>query len=81
MTNKANFSAPGQYRIEVQGLLGPNWSDRFGSMQVLSPPSEGDCEITILQGLVNDQAELAGILNTLYDLHLPLLSVQYMKAG
>ncbi len=32
-----------------------------------------------MQGRVHDQAELAGILNTLYELHLSLLSVQYLK--
>ena len=34
--------------------------------------------ITVLQGTVMDQTELAGILNTLYEFHLPLLSVKYL---
>jgi len=37
-----------------------------------------DTANTFLQGHVRDQAELAGILNTLYELHLPLLAVQYL---
>jgi len=37
-----------------------------------------DSEGTILQGPVSDQSELSGILNTLYELHLPLISVQYL---
>jgi hypothetical protein len=32
--------------------------------------------MTILTGAFQDQAELAGVLNTLYDLGLPLLSVE-----
>lgn len=56
----------------------PDWSDRFGAMQIFSPPPEADCAVTALQGHVRDQAELAGILNTLYELHLPLLSVQHL---
>ncbi|MBW1790166.1 MAG: hypothetical protein JRK53_26735 [Deltaproteobacteria bacterium] len=73
-----NFSATGNYRVEVQGHLRPDWSDRFGAMRIVLPPSEADCTVTVLQGHVCDQAELAGILNTLYELHLPLLSVQYL---
>jgi hypothetical protein len=32
----------------------------------------------MLVGCSQDQAELAGMLNTLYELHLPLLSVDYL---
>ena len=56
----------------------PDWSDRFGSMQISAPEAEADNAVTILQGHVTDQAELAGILNTLYELHLPLLAVQHL---
>ena len=77
-----HFSSPGEYRIEAEGYLGPDWSGRFGSMQVTSyQPAEGDRAHTVMQGRVHDQAELAGILSTLYELHLSLLSVQYLKRG
>jgi hypothetical protein len=33
-----------------------------------------------LEGRVSDQAELAGILNTLYAHHLPLLAVQCLES-
>ena len=39
---------------------------------------EPDNEVTFLQGKVTDQAELAGILTSLYELQLSLLSVQYL---
>ena len=74
----AHFSAPGHYRIEVQGYLRPDWCDRFGTMRMFSPAPEGGSPVTILEGMVRDQAELAGILNTLYELHLPLLSVRHL---
>jgi hypothetical protein len=79
MSKAAHFSASGNYRIEVQGYLRPDWSDRFGAMRMFSPPPEADSAVTVLQGHVSDQAELAGILNTLYELHLPLLSVQHLS--
>ena len=78
MSKAAHFSDPGNYRIEVQGHLRPDWSDRFGAMRISSPPPKADSTVTVLQGHVSDQAELVGILNTLYELHLPLLSVQHL---
>jgi hypothetical protein len=33
---------------------------------------------TTLFGRLRDQTDLIGVLNTLYDLHLPLLSVEYL---
>ena len=34
------------------------------------------CPITILVGHLQDQAALSGVLNELYELHLPLLTVE-----
>ncbi len=78
--HRYGFSTPGRYRILVQGLLSQNWSDRFGAMDVLTRSAEVSSDMTVLQGYVSDQAELSGILNTLYELHLPLLSVQYLDS-
>jgi hypothetical protein len=39
--------------------------------------AEGAREITLV-GRLADQAALFGVLNTLYGLHLPLLSVEYV---
>jgi hypothetical protein len=35
--------------------------------------------VTELVGQVRDQAKLAGVLSTLYELHLTLLSVEYLN--
>ena len=78
MGQAIHFSTPGNYRIEVRGPLRPDWSNRFGAMQISASPPEADSAVTVLQGQVSDQAELAGILNTLYELHMPLLAVQYL---
>jgi len=76
--HRYEFSAPGYYRILLQGQLNPNWSGRLGGMQVVAPALEADTGVTVLQGRVRDQAELSGILNALYELHLPLLKVEYL---
>jgi len=80
MTSPKNsmFSSPGCYRINVQGRLQKGWEGRFGSMQVLSYTDDDGSATTALQGDVMDQAELAGILKTLYELHLSIRSVNYL---
>lgn len=69
------FSTPGIYCIRIQGRLQPSWLQRLGDIRMVVE-SEGDIVVTVLQGQVQDQAELAGILSTLHDLHLPLLSLK-----
>lgn len=76
MVDRIRLSTPCRYRIEVQGEVGPNWSDRLGGMRVLPSTLVEGSKVTVLEGRVSDQAELSGILNTLYALHLPLLVVQ-----
>jgi hypothetical protein len=76
--NKCAFSAPGHYRVMVGGRLTPDWTDRLGGLRIKTCSGEADDDLTVLQGRVSDQAELSGILNTLYALHLPLLSVEYL---
>ncbi len=73
-----HFSAPGFYRIEVEGLLPSSWFERLGEMKVLPPPKKNMSNVTIMQGRVADQADLSGILNSLYELHMPILNVKFM---
>jgi hypothetical protein len=40
---------------------------------------EGDT-VTTLEGTLLDQAALAGVLNTLYTLGLPMISVEHLPA-
>jgi hypothetical protein len=43
--------------------------------------SHGDQGVmTTLVGRVRDQAELSGVLNTLYELHIPLLAVKILTS-
>jgi hypothetical protein len=74
--NEMRLETPATYRIRVQGIIGANWKDRFGGMQVTEESSSGTSIVTVLTGHLPDQAALSGVLNTLYDLHLPLLSVE-----
>ncbi len=59
------------FEIQVRGQLDESWSDWLGGlgMKLL------DNGEMILSGYMADQAALMGILNKLYRLNLPLLSV------
>jgi hypothetical protein len=67
---------PATYRIEVEGDLDESLSERLGGMRITRRRREDQTAVTTLEGRVRDQAELAGVMNSLYELHLPILSVQ-----
>jgi hypothetical protein len=73
------FDRPAFYQIIVQGRVDPTWQDRFEGLAILSIDRETSPPITTLQGQLTDQAALAGVLNTLYELHLPVLSVNRLE--
>ena len=64
------------YRITVEGHLDKSWSDRLGDMLITTRTRTDKSTLTTLVGRVRDQTELTGILNTLNELHLPILSVE-----
>ena len=64
------------YQITIQGTLGTNLSHWFDSLSVTSPVNS---DITILSGEIPDQPKLRGILNTLWDLNLSIISVIKLK--
>jgi len=69
------LETPATYRIRVQGRLDDTWADRLGGMAITAGTAADKPPVTILVGHLADQAALSGVLNTLYELHLPLLSV------
>ena len=73
--NKIYFDHPATYQIKVLGKINPDWSDLMGGMTIHVTREEGNSSITTLNGEVSDQAALLGILNSLYELHLPVLLV------
>lgn len=59
------------YEIKVGGHLDHRWSEWFDGLTV-TPFDDGN---TVLSGPVPDQAALHGLLRSVRDLGLPLLSV------
>ncbi len=73
-----NFSleTPAMYRIRVQGPVDSAWSDILGGMHISKDSITEKETVTALVGFLTDQAALSGVLKTLYDLRIPLLSVE-----
>ena len=71
---------PSVYRICVPGRLGTEWCHRVGGMNITeSRNADGGVE-TVLVGRLPDQAALSGVLNTLYELHMPVSLVECLEA-
>jgi hypothetical protein len=74
--NGLKLETPATYRIRVQGLLDASWSDRLSGMAISRIKTGDITPVTMLVGHLTDQAALVGVLTALYNLHLPLLSVE-----
>ena len=62
---------PGRYAVRIKGHLGDRWTSWFGGLTL----TREDNGTTLLTGPVVDQAALHGLLRTVRDLALPLVSV------
>ena len=81
ITNRRlTLADPASYCIRVQGVLGENWSEHLG-MTVEVEDDEAQHPVTKLIGRVADQAALFGLLDSLYGLGFPLLSVECVAIG
>lgn len=68
------YQEPGLYEIRFKGHLEVRWAERFEGLNI---SHDGDGTTTLF-GSVVDQAALYGLLRTVRDLGLPLLSVMYL---
>jgi hypothetical protein len=73
MHHRLTFDAPLDCTIQAAGTLDPRWSARLGGLLVRA--AGHDQPVVELSGQLMDQAALFGVLLTLYDLGLPLISV------
>ena len=73
------FDSPALYQISLEGRLDLTWSDRLDGMTICQATLEAGTPVTTLEGELQDQAALAGVLNTIYELHLTIVSVQRLE--
>ena len=75
-STRFGMGSPSVYRIEVCGTLDPNRADSLADLNISFATSEADGPLTTLVGTFADQAALSGLLNTIYELHVPLVAVE-----
>ena len=76
-----SFQGPGTYRIRFRGSLAEHWFEGLGDIRSTIGEADDLTPVTTLVGRFRDQAALLGMLNTIYDLHLPLIEVEYLAEG
>jgi hypothetical protein len=75
------FDGPARYRILVKGRIPDSWSDRIDGMSICQEAPDDQVPVTSLEGELADQAALTGVINTLYELHLPIISVKSVASS
>ena len=75
------FDRQAVYRIRVEGSLQASWSDRLGDMTISPGTLDEGLPTATLVGELRDQASLAGVLKTLYELHCAVLLVERLATG
>lgn len=75
MNQKRYFDQPSVYTITVQGALDASWMDYFDNMKFQPGQAKDGSPTTTLSGTLADQAAVQGVLQKLYNLGFPLISV------
>jgi hypothetical protein len=75
------FDGPARYQILVKGSIPAKWSDRMDGMSIRQAAANNGEPVTTLEGELADQAALTGVINMLYELHLPIISVRHVASS
>ena len=75
----SSMDRPATYQIKVQGRFGTNWSEYFGGMEITTEQHESGITVTVLTGVVPDQAALHGLIQKFRDLGLTIIQIQFLN--
>jgi hypothetical protein len=78
--NHLGVDQPLEYQIKVQGRLEERWSHWFDDLEITVERDSPGRTLTVLTGVITDQAALHGLLNRIRDLNLLLVSVQLLES-
>ena len=73
------YSSPAYIQIEVKGELDKKLSDYLGGLKIDWRADRNKTRISHLEGEIPDQASLIGVLNALYNMRFPIISVELKK--
>ncbi len=76
LTIPPTMGDPALYSIRVGGRLPCTYSPRLEGMKISVDLTARGSEETVLLGWLRDQAALFGVLNTLYELRMPIVSAR-----
>ena len=71
---------PATYSISILGTLDKKWTDYCGGMTIEHDIVLNQYPMTTLTGQLIDQSALIGVLNSLYDMGYPIISVECVEA-
>ncbi len=71
---------PAVYSFTIQGRIEDAWSDFMKDVAFQHQKQDDGSPVTVVSGLVADQASLHGMLSRIRDLGLPLLQVELVSA-
>lgn len=80
MPDKLKHYEIAEYQIRFQGAIDESWIEYLDLDLTVQLNQEDPQSITTtLTGKIRDQAALLGLLNHIYNLGLPILSVEYIS--
>jgi hypothetical protein len=72
------FDDPAVYRIQVLGRMTDELSGRVSNLTRREVALKDGAHVTLLEAELRDQSALASFLEMLYEMHLPILSVELL---
>jgi len=70
------FNGPAYYTISIQGSMSDKILSYFEGIKIKSEKKSDTTIITTVECRIKDQAELSGIINSLYEWGYPILRVE-----
>jgi hypothetical protein len=73
-------NTPTLYEVRVRSAFDQTWSD-LAENATLQTVQEGSEVVTVIRAMMRDQAELAGLLDSLFSLNATVLSVTVVETA
>ena len=74
-------SEAARYEISLKGHLDERWATRFEGMRITNSLDQQGFPITVLSGLILDQAALHGVIAKIRDIGIPVISISRIGSG